>query len=253
MNADLALIYGVPAPAREFGQVAFPANSERAGLLGQSLFLALTSKPEDASLTGRGLFVREQFLCQHVPPPPPGVNTNLPASTEAHPQTNRDRMSEHVSNPSCAACHRLIDPIGWGLEKFDAIGMRREEFRLTFAAAGHGGGGRRTPPKAVTLPIDTKGNVIGLPQSDFSSPRELGEVLAATPQCQQCMVKQYFRYATGRMETPADGPALDRIYGEFKNSGFRFREMILSMVRLREFPSQDRGKEERGISVASNH
>ncbi len=253
MNADLALIYGVPAPAHEFGQVAFPANSERAGLLGQSLFLALTSKPEDASLTGRGLFVREQFLCQHVPPPPPGVNTNLPASTEAHPQTNRDRMSEHVSNPSCAACHRLIDPIGWGLEKFDAIGMRREEFKLTFAATGHGGGGRRTPPKAVTLPIDTKGNVIGLPQSDFSSPRELGEVLAATPQCQQCMVKQYFRYAMGRMETPADGPTLDRIYDEFRNSSFRFREMILSMVRLREFPGQDKGKDERGISVASNH
>ena len=122
VNADLAAIYGVPAPAREFERVEFPAESERAGLLGQVLFLALSAKPDDTSLTGRGLFVREQFLCQHVPPPPAGVNTNLLPSTEAHPQTNRDRMSEHVSNPTCATCHNLIDPIGFGFEKFDAVG-----------------------------------------------------------------------------------------------------------------------------------
>ncbi len=247
VNADLASIYGVPAPVHEFDRVTFPANSERAGLLGQALFLSLTSKPEDASLTGRGLFVREQFLCQHVPPPPAGVNTNLPASTEAHPQTNRDRMSEHVSNASCAACHRLIDPIGNGFEKFDAIGMRREEFKLTFFSAGHGGG-RRTPPKSLMLPINTKGTVVGIPQSDFVSPRELGSVLAAAPQCQECVVKQYFRYAMGRMETPSDGPTLDRIFKDFKTSDFHFKELILSMVRTREFPG-----EERGISVASNH
>ena len=248
VNADLAGIYGVPAPAHEFDRVAFPSGSERAGLLGQALFLSLTSKPEDASLTGRGLFVREQFLCQHVPPPPAGVNTNLAPSTEAHPQTNRDRMSEHVTNATCASCHRLIDPIGYGLEKFDAIGARREEFKLTFFNMAHGGGGRRTPPKSVMLPIDTKGSVVGIPQSDFVSPRELGAVLAAAPQCQECMVKQYFRYAMGRMETPADSPTLDRIFQDFQHSGFHFKELILSTVRSREFPG-----EERGVSVAANH
>jgi hypothetical protein len=249
VNADLALIYGVPAPAKEFDRVQFPPASERGGLLGQSLFLALTSKPEDASLTGRGLFVREQFLCQHVPPPPANVDTNLKPSTEAHPQTNRDRMSEHVSNPVCASCHNLIDPIGWGLEKFDAIGMRRDEFKLTFANMGHGGGGaRRTPPKSVMLPIDTKGQVVGIGQSAFTSPRELGMILAATPQCQECMVKQYFRYAVGRTETAADRPVLDRIFQDFKNSDYRFKELILSLVRSREFPG-----EERGVHVASNH
>jgi hypothetical protein len=254
VNADLAQIYGVPAPAREFDRVPFPAGSERAGLLGQSLFLALTSKPEDASLTGRGLFVREQFLCQHVPPPPAGVNTNLPAATEGHPQTNRDRMSEHVTNATCASCHRLVDPIGWGLEKFDAIGMRREEFKLTFINAGHGGGGRRTPPRSVTLPIDTKGSVVGIPQSDFVSPRELGSILAGAPLCQECMVKQYFRYTMGRMETPADGPTLDRVFQDFKSSNYRFKELILSMVRSREFAGPNPVPDgERGKSVAFNH
>lgn len=248
VNGDLAAIYGVPAPAREFDRVTFPAGSERAGLLGQSLFLSLTSKPEDASLTGRGLFVREQFLCQHVPPPPVGVNTNLPPSTEAHPQTNRDRMTEHVTNPTCASCHRLIDPIGFGLEKFDAIGARRDQFKLTFFSMGHEGGGRRTPPKSVMLPIDSKGTVVGIPQSDFASPRELGAILAAAPQCQECMVKQYFRYVAGRMETPADRPLLDRVFQDFKNSNYHFRELILSLVRSREFP-----REERGTSVAANY
>ncbi len=248
VNADLASIYGVPAPAREFDRVEFPAASERAGLLGQTLFLALTSKPEDASLTGRGLFVREQFLCQHVPPPPAGVNTNLPPTTEAHPQTNRDRMSEHVTNPSCASCHNLIDPIGWGLEKYDAIGMRREDFKLTFANMGHGGGGKRTPPKAVVLPIDTKGSVVGIGDSSFASPRELGAILARTPQCQQCVVKQYFRYAAGRMEAASDAAALDRIFQDFKASNYNFKALILSLVRSREFPGE--GKD---THVAGNH
>src|SRR5262249_21187239 len=134
INADLAEIYGVPAPAREFGRVKFPAESERAGLLGQSLFLALTAKPDDTSPPARGLFIREQFLCQHVSEPPPGVNTNLPEITEAKPQTNRERMREHVTNPSCSTCHNLIDPIGFGFEKFDAIGARRNKFKLLFFA-----------------------------------------------------------------------------------------------------------------------
>src|SRR6185503_2048882 len=125
---DLANIYGVKAPAKGFERVPFPAGSERAGLLGQALFLAITAKPDDSAPTARGLFVREQFLCQHVPEPPAGVNTNLPPITEDKPQTNRDRMSEHATNPSCATCHNLIDPIGFGLERFDAIGSKRDKF-----------------------------------------------------------------------------------------------------------------------------
>src|SRR5690242_4363702 len=183
VSPELARIYGVPAPARDFERVAFPANSGRAGILGQGLFLALTAKPEDSSPTARGLFVREQFLCQHVPDPPPGVNTNLPPVTEAKPQTNRDRMSEHATNPSCATCHKLIDPIGFGLEKFDAVGARRDKFSLQFFS-GRGEGGRRTPPKTIDLGLDTKGYVTGIPNSEFSSPAELGAVLARSPQCQ---------------------------------------------------------------------
>ena len=78
LSADLAAIYDLPVPTREYERVRFTEKSERAGILGQALFLASTAKPDDTSPTARGLFVREQLLCQHVPPPPPGVDTNLP-------------------------------------------------------------------------------------------------------------------------------------------------------------------------------
>ena len=234
INADLAEIYGVPAPAREFDRVKFPAESERAGLLGQSLFLALTAKPDDTSPTARGLFIREQFLCQHVSEPPPGVNTNLPEITEAKPQTNRERMREHVTNPSCSTCHNLIDPIGFGFEKFDAIGARRNKFRLLFFAPDEEGD-RRVKPKTLELEVDTAGYVAGIPDSNFSSPRELGAVLARSPQCQECLVKQYFRYTSGRMETPADRPLIRQVSDDFRNSQFHFKELIISLVRSREF------------------
>jgi len=237
INADLAAIYDVPAPAKEFDRVKFPAESERAGLLGQSLFLALTAKPDDTSPTARGLFIREQFLCQHVSEPPPGVNTNLPEIIEAKPQTNRERMREHVANPSCSTCHNLIDPIGFGFEKFDAIGARREKFKLLFFADDDDGD-RRAKSRMVELEMDTAGYVAGIPDSKFSSPRELGAVLARSPQCQECLVKQYFRYTTGRMETRADQPLIRQVSEDFRKSQFRFKELIISLVRSREFSNQ---------------
>jgi len=250
VSAELAPIYKVPPPAKEFEKLPFAPESDRAGVLGQTLFLALTAKPEDSSPTARGLFVREQFLCQHVPDPPPGVNTNLPPVTEAKPQTNRDRMSEHATNPSCATCHKLIDPIGFGLEKFDAVGAKRDKLTLNFSPPrGEGGEGRRRgPQKTVDLPLDTTGSVTGIPESQFSSPAQLGAVLAKSAQCQECVVKQYFRYTAGRLETPADRPAIRKLLEDFRNSQFRFKELIVSLMRSREFPNS-----EGAVHVATDH
>ena len=252
ISPELARIYGVPAPARDFARVAFPADSERAGILGQGLFLALTAKPEDSSPTARGLFVREQFLCQHVPDPPPGVNTNLPPVTEAKPQTNRDRMSEHTTNASCATCHKLMDAVGFGLEKFDAIGARREQMVLEFRKKSYEDededGKHPVPKRIITLPLNTNAYVAGIPNSEFSSPQQLGAVLANSPQCQECVVKQYFRFQAGRHETAADRPLIRFVTDDFRNSGFRFKELILSLVLFREFP-QDKQR----LDVANNH
>jgi hypothetical protein len=232
VNADLANIYGMPAPAEEFSQVEYPPESERAGILGQATFLALTSKPADTSPTARGLFVREQFLCQHVPQPPPGTNTNLPPQRADRPLTNRERVAIHLSNPGCASCHNLIDPIGFALEKFDAVGQRREKAVITIRPDD-----RREERKKVELALDVSGYIAGIRDSEFQSPRELGTILARTPQCQDCIARQYFRYAMGRKETPTDRPILDKIFSDFRNSQFRFTELMVAVARWTEFPS----------------
>jgi hypothetical protein len=234
INSDLAAVYKVPPPARDYQRVEFPAESERAGLLGQTLFLTLSSKPDDTAPTGRGLFVREQFLCQQVPPPPPGVDTNLPPVEESKPVTNRERMSMHANNATCATCHKLIDPIGFGFEKFDAIGMRREKQKLLFYPNLTGVAARRAQPKTVELELDTKGTVAGIADSDFSSPKDLGEILAKTPQCQECIVKQVFRYMSGRLDTPADRPAISRALKAFRESGYQFKELMVALVKGKE-------------------
>jgi mono/diheme cytochrome c family protein len=228
VNADLAAIYEVPAPAREYDRVAFDAKSERAGLLGQALFLAGTAKPDDTSPTARGLFVREQLLCQHVPPPPAGVDTNLPVLSESRPLTNKERLSVHLSSPSCASCHTLIDPIGFGFEKFDAIGGRREAAKILFA-----GKKENDKPKSVELPLDTAGYVAGLQNAAFTNPRELGGILARTAVCQECMVKQLYRFTMGRMETPADRPVILELTERFRESRFRFKELMLKLAAHR--------------------
>jgi hypothetical protein len=262
VSPELARIYGVTAPAKDFDKVPFPANSERAGILGQGLFLALTAKPEDSSPTARGLFIREQFLCQHVPDPPPGVNTNLPPVTEAKPQTNRERMSEHATNASCATCHRLMDGVGFGLEKFDAIGARRDqlvlEFRTKSKEADEEEGHSHPPDKIVTLPLDTRAFVAGIPNSEFTSPVQLGAVLANSTLCQECIVRQYFRYQAGRTDTPADRPLLNAVTENLRSSGFHFKQLILSLVVLREFPDSQSAQNSphRGDlleNVADNH
>ena len=154
----------------------------------------------------------------------------------------------HATNASCATCHNLIDPIGFGLEKFDAISMRREKLKLLFYPNLTGAAARRAQPKEVELELDTKGSVAGIANSDFNSPRQLGEILAESPQCQECIVKQVFRYMSGRLETPADRPMMTQALDAFRASGYRFKELIVALLKLGE-TTESRSS----INVANHH
>lgn len=222
INSDLAVLYGLPAPASEFGRVEFPPDSERAGVLGQAAFLAMTSKPGETSPTVRGLFVRDQFLCQQVPDPPPGVNSTLPPVTVAKPMTNRQRLQEHLLNRTCAGCHQLMDPIGFGFERFDAIGQFQKKQAVMVMPPD-----RKMRPIRLELEIDPRASISGIPNSDFSSPRDLGQILANSGVCQTCMVKQLFRYVYGRQETDADQPLLASALEVFRKSGFHWKELMV--------------------------
>ena len=229
LNADLARLYELPEPTGEFEMVKFPAELPRAGILGQATFLASTTGPVETSPTARGLFVREHLLCQVVPNPPPGVNTNLPEPTADAVRAKRDRMLQHVENQSCAGCHRLMDPIGFGLEKYDALGAWRDKEKLEV------GGEAAGRSKLVEVDINAVGEIAGLPSSTFTDSRTLGRVLASSPVCQDCVVKQMFRYAFGRPETPADRTSIAAAAAAFRGSGFKFKEMLISLVRAPQF------------------
>ena len=107
---------------------------------------------------------------------------------------------------------------------------------------------RRAKPKEIELELDTKGRVAGIQGSEFSSPRELGELLARTAQCQECVVKQVFRYMSGRQDTPADRPVLNQALEAFRKSDYHFKELMVALVKLREFPESGRT-----AHVANNH
>jgi uncharacterized protein DUF1588/uncharacterized protein DUF1585/uncharacterized protein DUF1592 len=240
LTSELAEMYGLPAPKEQFEMVKFPEDSARAGILGQGTFLASTAGPTDTSPTARGIFIRERLLCQHVPPPPPGVITTLPDPlVDAQPKGRRQLMVEHVENPTCASCHRLMDPIGFGFEHFDAIGQYREKEMIPVPGrrGGGGGGGRGgTPP--IPLDIDAQGEIAGLPNSNFSGAKQLGAILADSPVCQECIVRQMFRYSYGRLETASDEKTIDQLYGQFKASGFKMKSLLVALVESPEFLRQ---------------
>ena len=230
VSARLAQLYELPPPAQDFELVRYPANANRAGVLGHGGFLTLTGNPNETSPTGRGLFVREHFLCQHVPPPPPGVDTNLPLVSAEKPMTTRQRLAEHAGNPTCASCHSLIDPIGSGLEGFDNIGRQRDKLVLSVPQTRDSVTNQTKAAKDVELPLDTNGFIQGVPDSKFSTGAGLGRILSNDTTCQRCVVKQVFRFALGRHEEEGDQSHLDALYASFRESGFRFRELLLSLV-----------------------
>jgi hypothetical protein len=241
LTTELADMYGLPAPKEQFEMVKFPPDSKRAGLLGQGTFLASTAGPTDTSPTARGIFIRERLLCQHVPPPPPGVITTLPDPlVDQKPKGRRQLMVEHVENATCASCHRLMDPIGFGFEHFDAIGQYREKEMIPVPGrrGGGGGGGARGGPPPIPLDIDAQGEIAGLPNSNFSGAKELGTILANSPVCQECVVRQMFRYSYGRLETASDEKTIDQLYDQFKASGFKLKSLLVALVESPEFLRQ---------------
>lgn len=131
VNERLAKHYGLPGvTGEEFRRVTFPAGDPRGGLLGQASILALTSYNNRTSPVLRGKWVLENLLNAAPPPPPPNVPKLEEDGKAALTGTMRQRMEQHRTNPTCAACHSQMDPIGFGLENFDAIGA----FRATDAS-----------------------------------------------------------------------------------------------------------------------
>jgi Protein of unknown function (DUF1592)/Protein of unknown function (DUF1588)/Protein of unknown function (DUF1587)/Protein of unknown function (DUF1595)/Protein of unknown function (DUF1585) len=175
VNARLAKQYGLPGGGTAFAQVTLPATSNRMGILTQETFLTTTSQPNRTSPVKRGEWILEQLLCDPPPAPPPNVPT-LPPIVTGSGLTGRAYLEEHIQNPYCASCHASIDPLGFTLENFDAVGSYRT---LDNAQA--------IDPSGV-MPDGAK----------FSGPTEIAQWIAKDPRFPRCMTKQMMTYAIGR-------------------------------------------------------
>lgn len=210
VNDDLARVYGMDAPGGDtLVPRSHPARSPRAGLLTTAGFLALNAHASATSPTLRGKFVRQSMLCQEIPPPPPGVQTTLPEPPAATgPQTLRQRLeSLHYANPTCASCHLRMDPVGFGLESFDAIGA----FRTTDNG----------------LPVDATGEIDG---KTFKNARELAALVRDHAALGPCLARMTYRYATGHLETDGERATLVALAKVLEDGGYRFQELAVAIV-----------------------
>jgi hypothetical protein len=179
VNPRLAQHYGIAIPGSEFQRVSLAA-SERVGLLSHASFLMANSHPGFTSPTKRGAWVLEQLLCSPPPPVPPDVMGEL--TEPAAGETVREQLEAHRADPRCAGCHSLMDPIGLGLEHFDAIGGYRETQ-----------GGEA---------LDVNG-VLG--DKSFSGVRELSALLSQDTRLQSCFTQHLLTYAVGRSFSSSGG------------------------------------------------
>jgi hypothetical protein len=162
----------------------------------------------------RGKFVREQLLCNTLPPPPANIQIKAP---ELSPTlSTRERFTEHRTQTLCAGCHVMMDPIGLGLENFDGSG----KYRTT----------------ENDQPIDASGEVT---QSDvtgaFNGATELAAKLASSNQVKQCVSTSWFHFAYGRAETDADQCSLAVLQKSFADSGYGFRGLVTALVKTDAF------------------
>jgi hypothetical protein len=209
VNPDLAAHYGVPAPASgTWEKVTLPPEQKRAGLLGQASFLARFSHPDGTSPTRRGVFVRQELLCGKIDPPPPSVNPILPPEDPNTPKTQKDKLTIHQEEPSCAGCHSLIDPIGLALENYNAIGA----YQTTDSG----------------LPIDTAGSSPNL--GSFASARELATLLQDDPRTVDCMLRYVYRNSMGHIETEGESEPLAALSAAFEASGYSIQSLIVELV-----------------------
>jgi hypothetical protein len=210
-NDRLAKHYGLPAVGSATPVKVSLTGTARGGILSQGGFLTVTSHQNRTSPTVRGKWIMNQLLCLTVPPPPPDVDTSIDPTKVMG--TLRQQLEAHRANPACASCHKQMDPIGLGLENYDAIG--------TYRTTDNG------------LAIDASGE---LPDGrKFSGVPQLAGLVAADANFGRCLAEQLYTYALGRApEIVAAGhmdPAV--LYGiaqSFRGNGYNFKDLVTQIA-----------------------
>ena len=214
VNERLAVHYGIPdVYGNRFRKVTF-AEGERAGLLSHGSVMTVTSYPNRTSPVLRGKWVLENLLGAPPPEPPPDVPTLEEENEAGEPLTMRQAMVRHREDPACSVCHAPMDPIGFSLENFDAIGR----WRATTAG----------------VPVDASGT---LPDgADFDGPTGLRDLLLARPDdFVGTVTEKLMGYALGRAIQYYDAPTVRRIVREAAGDDYRWSSIVLGIVKSTAF------------------
>ena len=230
VNERLARHYGIPGIyGSRFRRVAV-TDDARKGILGKGSMLAVTSHAERTSPVLRGKWVLENILGLPVPPPPPDVPQLKPAEEGQKPKTLREQMAEHRTNPTCATCHKVMDPVGLSLENFDAVGAwRTQEAGSPIDVSGQLADGRLV------------NGVVTLRQAILDKP----ELFVGT------MTEKMMIYALGRGVSAEDMPGIRRILHDASANDYRFSSLVLGIVKSVPFQMRVKPITEEGTSSAS--
>lgn len=217
LNERLAKFYGIEGvKGNEHRLVDLHEHPERGGLLTQGTFLVVTSNPTRTSPVKRGLFVLDNFLGTPAPPAPPGIpELEAVAHGQDKPLTMRRMMEIHREKPLCASCHQRMDPIGLGLENFNAIGQYRTE--------------------EEGQPIDTGGQLIT--GEKFEDVATLKTILADERRNDfyRCMSEKLLTYATGRGPEYFDAVTINLLVDRMKENNGNLKDLVVGVIESAPF------------------
>jgi hypothetical protein len=209
----LASAYGVPFDAK-WGDVHYwrpfqlPKDMPSAGVLTQISFAALHSSSGKTSPTLRGKALREVILCQEIPPPPPNVDFSKFATADGNVTSVREAIEAHSSNPACAGCHKLMDPLGLALENYDTSGTFRTE--------------------DAHKPINASGF---LDKASYEDATGLGKAVHDSPRATSCLVSRAYPYAAGRPATANEKQWVKgQLLTDWAAQGFKFPALVRRIV-----------------------
>ncbi len=215
MNETLAAYYGVTGPVGDELVKLDLDPTRHAGLITQASMLSWNATANRTHPILRGRFIREKLFCS-TPPDPPDDIVDTRDTVDDPNATERERLAVHRADPACAGCHTLMDPIGFGLENFDASGRWRDL---------EGG-----------QPVDVSGQIVGTDVAGaFVGPIELASKVAQSRDVEACLVTHWSRFANGRAETEQDACGTAWLVDQFRGSGRSLRELVLSMTQTDAF------------------
>ena len=215
LNDRLAEHYGIPGvQGNHFRKVALKPEWRRGGLLRHGSVLTATSYATRTSPTIRGAWILENILGTPPPPPPPNVPAIKEDSEAAEPVSFRDMLAKHRADAACASCHDLIDPVGFALDRYDAVGR----WRATVEG----------------IPVDASGKLPDGQIVDGVSELERG-ILERPELFVMALTEKLMTYALGRPIREADGPAIRRIVRDASADGYRFSDLISGITRSTPF------------------